>query len=80
MVKWVDSKNVRFAVFLKAGDNPEVNVFETQLEVNGGLEKCTLFGKGKGSRPVSVVAWVEGNDGVEFGEIYIDGVRLTKAK
>lgn len=75
-----DRDNGFFALFLKAGDNPEVNVFETQLGVNGGLEKCTLFGKGKGSRPVSVVAWVEGNDGVEFGEIYLDSVRLTKAK
>ena len=28
----------------------------------------------------AVVAWVEGNDGVEFGEIYLDSVRLTKAK
>jgi tetratricopeptide (TPR) repeat protein len=75
-----DRDNGLFALYLKAGDNPEVNVFESQLGIPGGLEKCTLFGKGRGGRPVSVVAWVEGNDGVEFGEIYLDSVRLTKAK
>ena len=42
--------------------------------------RCTIFGRGRGSRPVALVAWVEGTDGARFQDLYISKVTLVRAR
>ena len=56
-----------------------MNVFAAQLGAEHETEKSSIFGRGRGSRPISIVLWIEGNDGDRFGNIYIDSVTLTRA-
>ncbi|MHC4959686.1 MAG: tetratricopeptide repeat protein [Planctomycetota bacterium] len=42
--------------------------------------RASVFGRGgRGSRPISIVAWVEGPGGTEFSGIYIKEVKLVRA-
>jgi hypothetical protein len=57
----------------------DTNVFAAQLGPEQDMEKSSIFGRGRGSRPISIFLWVEGNDGDRFGNIYVDSVTLTRA-
>ena len=59
------------------------NVFATKLKGKTGetmtSERVTIFGKGRGSRNVTLNAWIEGSDGARYRKIYITKVTLVKA-
>ena len=59
------------------------SLFETKLTEKDGTpvaeERVTIFGRGRGNRAVSIVAWVEGNDGEVFKDLYINEVTLVRA-
>ena len=42
-------------------------------------ERCSLFGRA-GGRPITLAIWVEGTNGTEFTDVFLDKVTLTTAK
>ena len=59
------------------------NVLATKLTNKDGSpkasERCTIFGRGRGNRPVSVFVWIEGAMDEPFKDIYISKVTLVRA-
>jgi len=82
-IEVVDRRTGEFKLFLDAGNRGEINVIQqSQIGREDGreTEECSLFGSGRGSNPISIVAWVEGRDGYEFDQIELDTVRVTQTK
>ncbi len=73
-----DRDKGQFQLWLKTGEGPEVNVFGAQLGQD--WERCSVFGRGRGSSPLSFYMWVEGQDGEKYEKIYLNRVTLTKSK
>ncbi len=73
-----DRDKGQFQLWLKSGDGPEVNVFGAQLGQD--WERCSVFGRGRGTSPLSFYMWVEGQDGEKYEKIYLNRVTLTKSK
>ena len=78
-VEVVDRDNGKIAVWLNG-----VNVFESaklvdQMGKAVTAERCSLFGR-SGGRPITLAVWVEGTNGTEFTDVFLDKVTLTTAK
>ncbi len=78
-IEVTDREQGLIRVWLEDGSGASTNLFEA-----GGIgrdsERCALFGRGRSSRPLSLVAWVEGNEGERFEKIFLDKVSLVKRK
>jgi len=64
---WLNGKNVLASKLKDPAGQPR------------GNERCTIFGRGRGNRGISIFAWIEGVDGTDFKDIYISKVTLVRA-
>ena len=72
VIRVVDREKGLFDIWLN-----QRNIIEEQYGLPGA--RATLFGKGRGSRPIAIVIWVEGESDVEFKGIVIKEVKLVRA-
>jgi hypothetical protein len=68
-IEVVDRAKGEIAVSLATGDGPAVELFR---------DTVSLLGRGRSGRPFAIAAWVEGNDGERFQDIYLNRVELTR--
>ena len=68
----IDREKGLFGIWLNGN-----NIIQEQYGLPGA--RATLFGRGRGSRPIAVVIWVEGDSVEEFKGIVIKEVTLVRA-
>ncbi len=78
-IEVVDRDNGKIAAWLNG-----VNVFKSanlvdQMGKAVTAERCSIFGR-SGGRPITLAVWVEGTNGTEFTDVFLDKVTLTTAK
>jgi len=72
VIKVIDREKGLFGIWLNGS-----NIIQEQYGLPGA--RATVFGKGRGSRPIAVVIWVEGDSDEEFKGIVIKEVKLVLA-